>query len=165
MSWHQVTTDMVLQEFTPAEQATLKNIQAAQDNLQPILDRTVAAVRGAIRAGGYDLGADGQTPDQLDGEVIAITRWRYLVAIPQAKSMQTDARKAAHDSAVARIDKVANQEVNIETPTAGVNPASGNWNSENKLLMRTHPTPTAVSQGQQTDQNNPQYANPDITDQ
>jgi hypothetical protein len=157
MAWHQITDQDVLEEFTPAEQAALKGIQGA-DSLPRVLARVIAQVRGAIRAGGYELGDDNTIPDQLDGDAVAIARWRWLISFPQLKALQTVERKQAHDDAQKRIDKVAQQEMKVESPNPGTTANSGSWNSENKITMRTHPTPRpSTQQGQQTDA----YANPE----
>ncbi len=159
MSWKTLTSSEVLEEFTPQEQAALKGIQGAIDRLPSILTRVVNMARGSIRAGGGTLGDDGTTPDQMDMDLIAIARWRWLIAFPQLKAMQTAERKAAHDDAMKRLDQVANQKVSIESPDPSVNPPGGNWNSENKLVPRTHPTPRPTTQTG-TSVTDP-YANPD----
>src|SRR5258708_39661441 len=48
----------------------------------------------------------------------------------------------------------------VEPPIAEINPRTGNWNSENKILMRTHPVPRPATQF--TPQINT-YANPTST--
>lgn len=148
MAWHEVTTEDVMSEFTPAERNALKGIQEATDNLQPILNRVIARVRGCVLAGGEEVDEDNTafTPDQLDGEVIAITRWRWLIAIGSAKSMQTEERKLASEKAEERLDKIAEGDLSVEPPDEGTTTPGGNWNSERKLIMRTHPVPTPLQQ-------------------
>lgn len=158
MAWNNLTTAEVLQEFTPAEQVTLQGIQGATGNLADILLRAIQSARGAISAGGYELGSGVTIPDQLRGEVIAIARWRWLISFPQLKVMQTAERKAANDEAVKKLAAAANQEFNIESPTTAS--GSGNWNSERKIIGRAFPIPTPGSQFQ-TSSTNSGYANPD----
>lgn len=158
MPWSPITTAEVLQEFTPAEQAALEAIQASTSVLAAILDRTIAATRGNVRAGNYLLDDDATAvPDQLRSEVIAITRWRWLISLPAADGLQTEARKSAYEEALRKLDKVAAQEFNIEPPTTEA-AAGGNWNSERKVIGRTHPTPKPSNQYPAED---PGYANVD----
>ncbi|MGO8678050.1 MAG: hypothetical protein ACLQVX_19580 [Limisphaerales bacterium] len=172
MAWKTVTVEDVLGEFTVEEQAALKGIQGAGDALPLILARVVNAVRGAIRAGGYRLGAEGTTPDQLDLEIVAMARWRWLTAFSQLQRLQTRDRRDAHDEALAKLDRIAQQRIAIEPPEepkkggvgrAGVpSPKSGQWNSENKLLNRTHPVPTPEAQWPVPEKSLPPWANPQI---
>ena len=166
MPWHTVTVDDVMTEFTPQEQAALQAIQGAADQLPIILQRVVSVVRGRIRAGGYALGAEGTTPDELDGDVVALARWRWLSAFPQLQRLQTTSRQQAHDAALAHLDRITRQQLAVpppgETPRPPAplfsNPKSGQWNSENKLIERTHPVPEPSTQFQQT--TGRPYANP-----
>jgi len=158
MSWNTIQADDVLAEFTPVEAATLQSIQGASDRLAGVLLNSVNQTRGSIAAGGYGLDAAGTVPDQLRSDVIAIARWRWLISFPQMKSMQTDARKAAFEDAIKRLDLVGNQKVNVEAPAGSVSAPSGNWNSENKLVPRGHPI---AKPGSQFTPKPNDYANPD----
>ena len=79
MAWAAVSTDHVLEEFTPAERGALRNIQEAEDHLPAILLRVIALARGNIRAAGNTLDAAGTVPEQVALDVIAIARWRYNI--------------------------------------------------------------------------------------
>jgi len=136
MSWKTVTAEDVLSEFTPQEQAALKAIQGATDQLPSIVARVVAAARGAIRAGGYELGAEGTIPDQIESDVVAIARWRWLIAFSQLQRLQTNERQAAHDLGQARLDAAGRQQLSIEPPQPGVNAPSGSWGSAPKVPGR-----------------------------
>lgn len=141
MSWTALTAEHVLEEFTPQEQATLKLIQNSQDNLPAIVARSMAEVRGAIESGGYPLGATGTIPDSLHSDAIAIARWRFLIAMPQLKALQTAERKAAYDDARNKLADIAKGKTGVEDPTEpdpGDPPASGCFGSETKINMRTH---------------------------
>lgn len=162
MSWSTITTTPateVLQEFTPDELSLLNTISGATTNLSSILVRVVAEARGAIRAGGYELGSAGTLPDQVRNQVIDLARWRWLVAFPQLKPLQTDARKAAAEKAEELFRLISTQKVNIESPTAAA--AAASWNSENKIVGRAHPVPRPGVQ--QTPQGN-RYSNPNGPD-
>lgn len=157
MPWNQISVADVLGEFTPAEKATLQAIQAA-DFLPDLLARVLGQARGSIAAGGYAVGEEGTIPDQLTGDVVALTRWRLLISFPQMKALQTEDRRKAAERAEERFDLVANQKLNVEAPASvGSSPAS-NWNSENKIVPRAHPVPRPGTQYQGT---NTGYSNPD----
>ena len=171
MAWKTVTVEDVLGELTAQEQAALKGIEGSGGQLPLILARVVNAARGAIRAGAYRLGEEGTTPDQLDLEIIAIARWRWLTAFPQLQRLQTRDRRDAHDQALARLDMIARQKIAVEPPDKSgrsaprakiIGPKSGQWNSENKLLNRTHPVPTPEAQRPVPEGTMPPWANPEM---
>lgn len=122
MSWSTITAAEVLQEFTPAEKATLDNIQASaqgESNLSGILTRTVNKFRGAIRAGGQTLSTtDGEIPDDVRDNVIAHARWTFLISFPQLKVMQTVERKEAFNEALKTLEALRQPgKFNVESPT------------------------------------------------
>lgn len=167
MSWSSITADDVLSEFTPDEAESLRTIQGAEadpvDNLPLILARTVAEVRDYIRSGGYALDTTGTTlPLGLHSDAIAIARWRWLISMPQLKSLETDVREKAFKRALAKLDKIAGSNFAVEPPASEntTGRRGGNWSSENPLIMRTHPVPPASTQypAQSTD-----YANGNVT--
>ncbi len=169
MAWKTVTVQDVLGELTAQEQAALKGIEGAGDQLPLILGRVVRAARGAIRAGAYRLGKEGTTPDALELDIIAMARWRWLIAFPQLQRLQTRDRRDAHDEALARLDRIARQKIAIEPPdkdgcagTKVISPKTGQWNSENKLLNRTHPVPTPQAQWPVPEETMPPWANPEM---
>ena len=143
MSWKTITAEDVLGEFTPQEQAALQGIQGANEPLPGLLARVINAARGAIRAGGYALGDEGTVPDQLESDVVAIARWRWLIAFSQLQRFQTPERRAAHDLGQARLDAVARQQLSIEPATPGRHPPSGSWGSVPKIPGRMEPWPRA----------------------
>lgn len=148
MAWSAPTTAIVLAEFTGKE-ADMISAQQGTDNLSGILSRAVAEIRDAIMAGGYAVDTDAtKLPAGLHTVAIDITRWRMLVAIPALKLMQTEERKSAFDAAQAKLKAIANQEWAVEppTPVTGSVGRMGSWNSENKLIPRTHPAPRPTTQ-------------------
>jgi hypothetical protein len=116
MSWIAITDADVLDEITPAENATLKNIQGATDKLPRILARAVAKFRGAIQAGGMTLGAEDTLPESIADDVVAFARWKFLTAIPQAKAMQTEERKLAWQEALKVLEQLRSGEFAVENP-------------------------------------------------
>ena len=116
MPWSTITVDEVLEQLTPAEEATLQNIQGSTDSLPNLLARTVRAARGSIAAGGNPLGTADTIPDQVRNDVIVITRWNWLTSFPALKSMQTEGRKTAASDAQTRLDNIANSKTKVEMP-------------------------------------------------
>ncbi len=167
MSWEVLTTEDVLSEFTIQEAAALRTLQGSGSgsgepfaNLDFIVVNVIDEIRGYIVAGGYpvDLVFDNTIPIGLFEDGIALARWRILIAVPSLKQLQTEERRLAFESSIEKLNKIADQKWFIEPPIPSINSRDGNWNSENKLIMRTHPIPTPGSQfTPQTDT----YANPD----
>jgi hypothetical protein len=170
MAWEILTTEDVLSEFTVAEASALRTLQGSGSgsglpfaNIDIIVAHAIDEVRGFILAGGYDLDPaiddDPRTiPIGLFEDAIAIARWRVLIAVPSFRQLQTDERKQAFEDAIKKLMLIAAQQFNVEPPVPDANPRTGNWNSENKLIMRTHPIPRPATQF--TPQINT-YANPD----
>ena len=162
MAWVAFTTAHVLSEFTPNEAASIRNLQGSGSgpgyvNIDVITARTVDEVRGFILAGDYaiDDTNNNTLPKGLFADAIAIARWRTLIAAPQLKQLQTAERQKAYEDALAKMNKIADQQFNVEPPIPPTaNLQAGCWNSENKLIMRTHPVIRPGPQG--TDD----YANP-----
>ena len=162
MAWVAFTTAHVLSEFTPNEAASIRNLQGSGSgpgyvNIDVITARTVDEVRGFILAGDYaiDDTNNNTLPKGLFADAIAIARWRTLIAAPQLKQLQTAERQKAYEDALAKLNKIADQQFNVEPPIPPTtNLQAGCWNSENKLIMRTHPVIRPGPQG--TDD----YANP-----
>jgi hypothetical protein len=118
--WSAITESDVLDELNPKESEVMNEQQGATDKLPAILARVVNMVRGFIIAGGGRVDQPGTIPDQLREDVIAVARWRWLIALPASddKALQSDARKAAHDDAMKRFDKVSTGDVKVELPAA-----------------------------------------------
>jgi hypothetical protein len=164
MAWSTPTADDVLSEFTPSELATISTIlgKSPFDNTAPlsaVLSRVVDEMRGYINAGNYTLDADSTTiPKGLFNDAIAISRWRFLISAPQFKQLQTDERKELYTAAMSKLTLVSEQKFAVEDPLPIADVTSSTWNSENKLIMRTHPVPYP---GAQFTPQTGTYANPD----
>jgi hypothetical protein len=159
------TVDDVLGEFTPTELAAFTQLLGGQplDNttkLAVIVGNVVAEVRGSIIAGGYDVDTSPNTiPAGLLNDLIAIARWRFLVSAPNFKAFQTEERKGLYTDSLAKLSLIAQQQYSPESPSPSEIVRTGMWNSENKLIMRTHPIPQPGTQ--YGPQDGTQYANPD----
>ncbi len=155
MSWEVLTTEDVLVEFTVAEASSLRNLQGSGSgsgapfyNIDAIVVNVIDEVRGYITAGGYivDPIFDNTIPTGLFNDAIAIARWRVLIAVPMLKQLQTEERKLAYEAAIKKLLLIAEGKFFVEPPVPGIIPREGNWNAENKLIMRTHPVPPPGSQ-------------------
>jgi hypothetical protein len=145
MSWNTVATDDVLNEFTPAEQAQLQNIQGGTGQLPAIIDKTVRRVRSMIKAGGNMLDQSASTiPDQLAEEVIALVRWQWLSAFPGLRALKTDERRQAYADALQALKDIASDKPHrprVELPAAA-DPTASPTNSVATVRrgrhLRTH---------------------------
>ena len=156
MPWRPISTSDC--KFTPAELARLNNIQGGTDGLDKRLKDAVGEFIGAMIAAKYDCVDDGTVPDQLRSYILARTTIAFLTDFPELKAMLTDERKKAGDKAEEILRKIATREFGaIESPLTP--PAkTGNWNSEPRLVMRTHPIPPT------SQQSSGNYANTDAPD-
>ena len=170
MSWEIFTTEDAISQFTQAEAAAIRTLQGSGSgwgsgsgeqyaNVDIIVANVIDEVRGYIIAGDYSVDDDPRTlPVSLFDDAIAIARWRLLIATPSFRQLQTEERRKAYEEALEKLMLIATQKFTVEPPTPDVNPRTGSWNSENKLIMRTHPVPRPGTQF--TPQTNT-YANPD----
>jgi len=167
MAWEILTTEDVLSEFTLAEAAAIRTLQGSGSgsglpfaNIDLIVAHSIDEVRGFITAGGYTVDpiVDNSIPVGLFADAIAIARWRLLIATPSFRQLQTEERRLAFEEAIKKMLLIAAQKFSVEPPVPDLNPRTGNWNSENKLIMRTHPVPTP---GTQFTPQIDTYANPD----
>ena len=165
MPWETPTADDVLGEFTPTENAAIQQLMGggpmfSTTKLSNILARVIAEVRSYISSGDFALDPLTTTlPLGLFNDAIAICRWRFLISVPQLKQLQTEVRKGSYEDAIAKLMLIAEGKFSVEPPVAvDSGNSSGCWNSENKLIMRTHPIPKPAGQFPETAND---YANPD----
>jgi hypothetical protein len=120
LNWLAFITADVLKEFTPAEQATLQNIQGATNALADICTESIAEFRQAISDAGTDLSSAtaGTIPEGFKAKAAALARWRWLISLPQAKLMQTEERKAAALAAETLINDIATGKRPVTAPGA-----------------------------------------------
>ena len=166
MAWEILTTEDVLGQFTMAEAAAIRTLQGSGTgsgfpfvNIDMKVANVVDEVRGFIAAGGYSVDPilDTTIPAGLFEDAITIARWRLLISTPSFRQLQTEERRLAFDEAMKKMFLIASQGFFVEPPIPDVNARTGNWNSENKVIMRTHPPPRPATQF--TPQINT-YANP-----
>ncbi len=170
MSWGILTTQDVMSEFTLPEASSLRNLQGSGSgsgppflNIDMIVVNVIDEVRGYISSGGYDLvepdmdGDPRKIPQGLFVDAIAIARWRTLISSPKLLQLQTEERREAFNKAIAKLLLISERKFVPEPIPGDVVPRGGNWNSENKIIMRAHPIPRPATQF--TPQLNT-YANP-----
>jgi len=117
MSWNTLSAADAL--LSPQEKTSLATIASGADQLQKIADREIAAWRGAILAGGGRVDQDGTLPDQILPEVLAVIAWRYLLAYPELKKLQTDERRQLYGDALALKQEISAGRQKVELPASG----------------------------------------------
>ena len=126
MPWSTIAITDVLDELSPQEATAFNTIQGQSTTQSNILTRVVNEARGAIRAGGNEMDAEGTIPDQVRNDVIDICIWRWLKKYPALKQFQTKDRKDAYDEAKKKLNDLSKKdsEYRIELPNAAT--AEGN---------------------------------------
>lgn len=142
MSWNTLSVAQALAEggFSAAEKSALDaQAGASAGTLSDTLTNIIQTVRGVILAAGTELGASGTIPDSLRMDVVALVRWRWLIAFPQLKALQTQDRKDAAEKAEERLDEIAAGDRRVEPATEEDEPAplSGCAGSQTNIPMRT----------------------------
>jgi hypothetical protein len=150
----------------PASSAERQNVAAVKgvDDLAACVARAVDAFRAAIASRGHPLDADGTVPQGYAAPVLNLALWWFVSqGVPKNEGLQTAARAGAAQAAEALLDELRLGRTVPELPAGytPVAPRTGSWNSENKLLPRTHPTPPPNTQWQNTDNTQRPYANPE----
>ena len=138
MAWTALTEAATLIEgFNPSEQAQLA-ASAGTDGLATIVTAAIKEARDCALSAGVTLDVDAtKLPDALRPHVIALARWRWLIAFPSFKSLQTDARRDAAKFAEKLLMEVAKGEMPIEPPTEPAGGSStGEWNANVAVAMR-----------------------------
>lgn len=160
MAWRQITQDQISGRLTQSEQKMLVSISGLASKLSERLTDSINKFVGAMTASGYPVNTDGSVPDQLRNHVMADAIWELLKDAPNLKAFQTDQRKKAAGDAETAYEKICARNYGaLESPT-GTDISTGGWNSENKLIMRTHPIPAPPAQFQTNPFTSPDYANP-----
>lgn len=139
MSWKPLNISAVF--LSPDEKTALDRIDAGASQGTDVLKNVIGEFRDCCVAGGRAISTTEWTiPDLAKVHVINRTRWQWLCSFPALKALQTKDRKDLNDAAEEFFNRVASGEQNVPPPEAGENPRTGNWNSENRVDMRTTPT-------------------------
>lgn len=141
MPWRLTSVADITQDFTPAETIVLRSVQNSTARLATKLTDTVGEFLDAIEATGFVVLRNGSVPDQIRLHVQALACWRWLCSFPQYEKIKTKEREKAAADALVIYKQICNKTFGAILSPSGTNYATGNWNSENKLIMRTHPVP------------------------
>ena len=133
----------------------------AVGGLDPVADAissAVARVRRAVEAAN-DLDTDvTKVPKSLEDVTVRLALFRLMERI--GLPLSEDQRKS-RDLDAADLKELTQRRILVEPPenpdTSATPQNRGNWNSESKLIMRTHPVPPPATQFPP----GPDYANPD----
>lgn len=129
------------------------------DPVTDAIETAVARVRRAVAAANaLDIDA-AKVPKSLKGVTVRLALFALCERIGLPLS---DDQKETRKGDMSDLNRIADRKIITETPddpeTTASGPARGSWNSENKVIMRTHPVPKPSTQfGIGTDS----YANPD----
>lgn len=165
MSWKTPKDTEVLSKGSKerAAVAAIKGGSGAPiDDLADILSEVVAEFRDAIAGRENALDTAGTLPGGLCKYARDLALWIFITrGIPNNDGIQTKERSDAAVKAEAILEDIRNGKVAIEPPTGWSSTVTQNWNSENKLVMRTHPVPPPSEQSSPTQPDVLPYANPD----
>lgn len=127
MTWLLLSTEDVLDGFTPVEQQLLERIQDSTARLANHTARAAAEFRQAISDAGTSLGStsDGYLPPGFTAHAAALARWRWLISLPQAKALQTPERKEAAEKADTLIADIASGKRPVAAPDATTGGVAG----------------------------------------
>ncbi len=160
MPWLTPTDDEVLSKDSK-ERASIVAIKN-KDDLPDILVEVVAEFRDAI-AGRENLldATDNTIPAGLAKYVRDLALWIFITrGVPKNEGIQTKERGDAAKKAEDVLEGIRNGTVSIEPPTGWAPTTAKNWDSENRIIMRTHPVPPPPQQSSPPTGGRP-YANPD----
>jgi hypothetical protein len=161
MSWITPTDDEVLSQQAK-ERASIAAIKG-KDDLPQILAEVIAEFRDAIAGRENALDVDGTVPAGLAKYVRDRALWIFISrGVPENDSVQTKGRADAAKAAEDALQAIRDGKVSVEPPTGWDNSSTAkNWNSENRLVMRTHPVPPPIQQSPTSGTDGRPYANPD----
>lgn len=164
MAWRAILTENIQGRLTASERAMLAAASGVEERLQERLTDSIRKFIGGMSAAGYEVNLDDSVPDQLRNHIMSDAVWEWLKDFPQLKAFQTEQRKQAAADSEKAYERIITREYGaIESPE-GSDITTGNWNSENKLIMRTHPTTAPFRQFAVNQFSEPDYANPNAPD-
>jgi hypothetical protein len=132
------------------------------DDLADILAEVVADFRDAIAGRENALDADGMLPQGLAKYARDLALWIFITrGVPKNEGVQTSQRADAAKRAEDMLQGIRDGKVSVEPPTGWTTTTGQNWNSENRLIMRTHPVPPPIQQQPPPSTGGRPYANPD----
>lgn len=160
MAWITPTDDEVLAKASQ-ERTSIAAIKG-NDDLAQILSEVVADFRDAIAGRENGLDADGTMPIGLAKYARDMALWIFITrGVPKNEGVQTQQRADAAKKAEEMLQGIREGKVAVEPPTGWADTTAQNWNSENRLVMRTHPVPPPIQQQPPPSTGGRPYANPD----
>ena len=115
MSWNTLATTDITAEILPDEVTMLNTIQGSSSILATILSTVTAELLAQILVGGNQIGQPGTVPDQIRSDAIALVRWKWFCSLPKT-DLQSEFRRAQHDEAVKRMEKIRDGKEKVEIP-------------------------------------------------
>jgi hypothetical protein len=165
--WTAITENDLVQAGHAAIVAKARSLGAPEDSegfdpvASDIADAVARVRRAAQAANALDSDAT-KVPASLKAVAVRMALYALMRRIGVALTQDERDAQSADNSDLLRI---ADRRVRVELPDdtdaadANLRPVNlGTWNSENKIVMRTHPTPTPARQFPPLTGN---YANPD----
>ncbi|HEY3861644.1 MAG TPA: hypothetical protein VGO59_07140 [Verrucomicrobiae bacterium] len=135
MPWNTLAAADVLAEILPDEAAMLNTIQGSAPVLSTILSTVTAEIQAGILVGGNQIGQPGTVPDQIRSDAIAMARWKWFCSLPKT-DLQSDFRRAQHDEAVKRMEKIRAGREKVEIPAQPQNATGPSFRME--AIRRGH---------------------------
>jgi phage gp36-like protein len=140
MPWINLTEAHLLEALTARELDSLRTVQIADDQVDPVpevLARAASEVQGYVGTR-YAVGQAGTVPDQLLSSAIAIARWRLIGRLP-TKIMATESRRQEYEDALTQLRDVAAGKfaLSVATEPADDQPrpqATGSWGSGTNIF-------------------------------
>ncbi len=113
--WINLTTADVLAQFNDSEAAAYDAAKGdpASTSLPTIIALVVNQIYQAYEDGGrlVDRVDPGTLPPGEKNRAVALVRWKYLLALPAGRALQTAERQQAHDAAEAYFLKMARRQL------------------------------------------------------
>jgi phage gp36-like protein len=141
MPWIALTEAHLLEALTSLELSSLRTVQLAEgqaDPLPDVLARATSEVQGYVGVR-YQVGQAGTVPDQLLSSAIAIARWRLIGRLP-ARQLATDSRRKDYEDAMEQLRDVAAGKFALSVATEPADdqprpPATGRWGSSKSIFQ------------------------------
>lgn len=162
--WRAITEDDVNASLTGPTGTALRQALTLEGQADPygiVVSQVVAEVRDAIRskAGNRVHNEEGYVPESTIRHAVALIRAQLASRFAELMEVPKEWGEAA-EAATEFLDKLASGDRQVEQPPADESAAvrQGSWNSENKIIPRTHPVPAPAGQYPSA---RGDYANPD----
>jgi hypothetical protein len=116
MPWNTLQVTDVTAEILPDEVTMLNSVQGSSGILSALLSTVLAELQAQILVGGNQIGPGGTIPDQIRGDAIAITRWRWFCSLPKT-DLQSEFRRQQYVEAMKRLERIREGKEKVEIPS------------------------------------------------